>query len=98
METAEDVHPEEKNIYKRMPEEVKRAMNDRLGGLKRIETNLHVKVWVWDKQVGHKLFNFHDGYVQLPIQAPLVGSCKCNSLSHTHPFLSLPVMSLVCHN
>jgi hypothetical protein len=25
-----------------------------------------MKVWIWDKNIGHKLFNFHDGYRVLP--------------------------------
>lgn len=35
-----------------------------------------MRVWTWDKDVGHKLFNFHEGYTVLPVGKPIVGSCK----------------------
>lgn len=35
-----------------------------------------MKCWSWDKDVGHKLFNFHDGYRVLQTPKPLIGSCK----------------------
>ena len=44
--------------------------------IKRIETQLEVKVWAWDKDVGQKLFNFHEGYESMPTFPPLIGSCK----------------------
>ena len=43
-----------------------RIIQDQIKNMKRIETHLQVKVWVWDKDIGHKLFNFHEGYEALP--------------------------------
>ena len=53
-----------------------RIIHEQIRNMKRIETQLQAKVWVWDKDVGHKLFNFHEGYETLPTFPPLVGSCK----------------------
>lgn len=53
-----------------------RIIQDQLKTMKRIETQLQVKVWVWDKDIGHKLFNFHEGYETLPLFPPLIGSRK----------------------
>lgn len=55
---------------------IERLMADQLRVQKRIETQLLVKVWVWDRDVGHKLFNFHEGYHVLSSFNPIIGSCK----------------------
>ena len=51
--------------------------------VKPIQTQLMVKVWVWDRDSGHKLFNFHDTYREVEIKTPLIGSCKSKSTTHS---------------
>ena len=44
--------------------------------LKPITCRLTVKVWTWDKDHGHKLFNFHEGYQVNNSIPPILGSSK----------------------
>ena len=36
-----------------------------------------MKTWVWEKEASHRLFNFSEGYVELPDKIKMIGSCKC---------------------
>ena len=62
-------------VIKQNPDLSKELMDSKKS-IRRIDTQLQVKVWVWDKNAGHKLFNFHDGFEILPTGDPIVGSCK----------------------
>ena len=65
-----------KNEYEDIESRFNRIMQQYIKQMKRIENVLQVKVWVWDKDIGHKLFNFHEGYETLPMFPPLIGSRK----------------------
>ena len=62
-------------------EKIQRMIDEKVRSMKRIETQLTSKVWVWDRDIGHKLFNFHEGYETLPNFPPLIGSRKYNIMT-----------------
>ena len=70
-----ELHGEPTLTVPRSPE-LDQQIQAHLKTLKPITTQLDVKVWAWDKDVGHRLFNFHDGYDVQDQAKPLVGSCK----------------------
>ena len=49
-----------------------------------IHTHLEVKTWIWEKEASHRLFNFSEGYVELPERKKMVGSCKYLSLVNSY--------------
>ena len=66
---------------KSVEEEIQKIINEQLRAMKRIDTQLQVKVQVWEKDIGHKLFNFHEGFETLPAFPRLVGSRKLRILA-----------------
>ena len=59
-----------------LPRELKKVFVHEMQKVRRIETQLLVKAWTWERDTGYKLFNFHEGYEALPEFKPLIGSRK----------------------
>ena len=82
-----------------IPTDLRKAYKKELKSIKRIETQLLVKVWVSDRDIGHKLFNFHEGYQTLPEFTPIIGSRKYSNhsitLLHSYVFTELRIVFII---
>ena len=66
--SATDAFPASNDLSLRKTSEEIQAAHLQIKKIKKplITTQLEVKTWIWEKEQSHRLFNFSEGYIELP--------------------------------